>query len=46
MVFIVLKGLVRIFICIAIFTAVQAGIIGAYIPAFDTVTALPHSPVL
>ena len=30
---------------VAVFTAVQTGIIGADVPAFDAVAALPHAPV-
>ena len=40
MVFVIFKCLLRVFISIAILTAVHAGIISPYIPALDTVAAL------
>lgn len=41
MVFIIFKCFLRVFIGVAVFTAVHAGIISPYIPAFDTMAALP-----
>ena len=39
---VILPGFVWIGIGITVFTAVQAGIIRSYIPAFDAMTALAH----
>ena len=46
MVFVIFKCSLRILVGITVFTAIHAGIIRPDIPAFDTVTALPHPLVL